>query len=346
MKLFLIGIFGVGFGLAAQAPQAAVRIGAPSTAGRATEPRNAVGTAVLGFVTGPGPAELSAILGVFGAARIGEAVAVPETVTRLYLSTPQRYALVEQNSSGPLAVWRLDETALVNNTATNSGFATIAGALPHPDMVAFSPRGDSVALYARTSGQIQVISGMPNQPSIRKTTPPASAGTITMIALSDDASVLVIRDSMGDARISTGGDWQPFYDAYSPSAWAFVPKTHNLVIGDSQENALFLVEQAGSKNTRMILAENCSADQVGVTGDGETLVALDSRRSIVWTVDLKRRIANITTAAEALNSLAMLRGGNTFVASSSNADATLLKISEAGTVQISVIHATREVSGH
>jgi hypothetical protein len=308
----------VGFGLAAQAPQAAVRIGDPSTVGRGMQPRNAVGTAVLGFVTGPGPSELSAILGVFGAARIGEAVAVPETVTRLYLSTGQRYALVEQNSSGPLAVWRLDETALAGDTA----------------------------LYARVSGQIQVISGMPNQPSIRKTTPPASAGPITMIAISDDASVLVIRDSMGAVRISTGGDWQPFYGAYSPSAWAFVPKTHNLVISDSQENALFLVEQAGSKNTRMVLAENCSADQVGVTGDGEALVALDSRRSIVWTVDLKRWIANITTAAEALNSLAMLRGGNTFVASSSNADATLLKVSEGGTLQISVIHATREVSGH
>jgi hypothetical protein len=166
-----------------------------------------------------------------------------------------------------------------------------------------------------------------------------------MIAISDDASVLVIRDSMGAVRISTGGDWQPFYGAYSPSAWAFVPKTHNMVISDSQENALFLVEQAGSKNTRMVLAENCSADQVGVTGDGETLVALDSRRSIVWTVDLKGRIANVTTATEALNSLAMLRGGNTFVAFSSNADATLLKISDSTGVQLSVIHTSTEASG-
>ena len=247
--------------------------------------------------------------------------------------------------SGPLAVWRLDETALAGDTATTA-FATISGGLPHPDMVAFSPRGDSVALYAHASGQIQVISGMLNQPSIRKTTPPAATGTITMIAVSDDASVLVIRDSTGDVRISTGGDWAAVLRCIFSFSVGLFPKTHNLVISDSQESALFLVEQAGSKNTRMVLAENCSADQVGVTGDGETLVALDSRRSIVWTVDLKRRIANVTIAAEALNSLAMLRGGNTFVASSSNADATLLKISEGGTVQISVIHATREVSGH
>ena len=57
MKLFLIGILGVGFGLAAQAPQAAVRIGAPSKAGRGMQTKNAVGTAILGFLTGPGPSE-------------------------------------------------------------------------------------------------------------------------------------------------------------------------------------------------------------------------------------------------------------------------------------------------
>jgi hypothetical protein len=346
MKLFLIGFLGAGLGLVAQAPQAALRIDGRGTASRVAQPRNVVGTAVLGFVEGPGPSELSAILGIFGAARIGPPVAVPETVTRLYLSTRQRYALVEQNSGGPIAIWALGEAVLTSDMATNGGLVAIAGALPHPDMVTFSPTGESVALYARASGQLQVISGMLEKPVIRNTPPLASPGTIAMIALSDDASVLVTKDAAGDVRVSTGGtNWQPFYGAYSPLAWAFVPKTNDLIISDSQEHAVFLIERAGSTTMRVVLAENCSSDRLAITGDGQTLVALDSRRSILSAIDLKSRISNVITPAQNLNSLAILRNGNTFLASSRDASATLLKISAGSGVQMTAIHAATAPGG-
>jgi hypothetical protein len=340
MKLFLIGFLGSGLGLIAQLPQTAVRIDARNTAGRGTPTRNAVATAILGFLEGPAQPELRAMLGVFGAARIGEPLAVPETVTRLYLSATQRYALVEQSSGAPVAVWGLDETALIGDVAGSGGLIAIAGALPHPDLVTFSPRGESIVLYARASGQLQVVSGMPSKPVIQNTLPIESPGAITTIAVSDDASVLVTKDSTGAVQISTGGTgWQPFYGAYSPSAWAFVPRTHDLIIGDSQEHALFLIEQAGSTNTRVVLAENCSSDQLAVTSDGQTVVALDSRRSILWTINLKTRLSNVTTSAQNLNLLILLRNGNTFLASSREDSPTLLKIADKAGVQIAVIHA-------
>ena len=244
MKLFLLGVVGAGLGLLAQAPSATVS--------------SHVGTAILGFMAGPAPLELRAILGVFGAARISQPVAVPETVTRLYLSTRQQYALVEQNSGAPLAVWSLDETVLLNRQAGDDGLVAIAGALPHPDLVAFSPRGESVALYSSVSRQLQVIGGMPNKAFIKKTGPLESPVTIAMIALSDDASVVVTKNSAGEIQISNGDtSWRPFYGAYSPLAWAFIPKTHDLIISDFQENAVFLIEQADAKNARAVLVENC-----------------------------------------------------------------------------------------
>src|SRR5690348_11180365 len=151
MKLVLIVFLCGRLALAAQTPQAAVRIGAPNAGSRSEQARDAVGAAVLGFLPGPGPLELSAILGVFGAARLGDPVAAPKTASRLYVSTGQQYALVEQNSDAPLSVW--------DPAAENGGLTAIPGALPHPDLVTFSPRGDSVALYAREFGQIQVIGG-------------------------------------------------------------------------------------------------------------------------------------------------------------------------------------------
>jgi len=324
VKLFLLGIAGAGLGLLAQAPRATVS--------------SQVGTAILGFTAGSAPLELRAILGVFGAARISQPVAVPRTVTRLYLSARQQYALVEQGSGAPLAVWSLDETVLLDRQAGDDGLVAIAGALPHPDLVAFSPRGDSVALYSSASRQLQVISGMPDKAFLKKTPPLESPMTITMIALTDDASMVVTKDSVGQVQISSGDtNWRPFYGAYSPLAWTFIPKTHDLIVSDFLENAVFLIEHADAKTARAVLAENCPPDQLAVTSTGETLAALDSKRSILWTIDLKSRIPAITKSVPNLDSLATLRNGNTFLASSHTASPTLLKLSDSGAVLTTAI---------
>jgi hypothetical protein len=315
IKLLLIGVVGAALGLIAQVP----RIAAGSQ----------VGTAILGFIGGPGPLELRTILGVFGAARIGQPIALPGTVTRLHLSARQHYALVEQNADSPLAMWRLDETVLLDRQANSDGLVAIAGALPHPDLVAFSPRGDSAALYDAASGQFQIIAGMPNKTFVKKTPPLESPATITMVALSDDASVVVTKDSAGDLQISKDdSSWRPLYGAYSPLAWSFIPKTHDLIISDSKENAVFLIEQADSRSAPIVLAENCLPNQLAATSAGETLAGLDSRRSILWTIDLKSRISSVTKSAQNLDSLITLRNGNTFLASAGTANPTLLRVSD------------------
>ena len=124
--------------------------------------------------------------------------------------------------------------------------------------------------------------------------PLESPVAIAMIAVSDDASVVVTKDSAGAVEISNGDtSWRPFYGAYSPLAWAFIPKTHDLIISDSQEKAVFRIEPADSKNTRTVLAENCLPNRLAMTSAGETLAAVDSRRSILWTIDLKSRISTL-----------------------------------------------------
>jgi hypothetical protein len=227
----------------------------------------------------------------------------------------------------------LDETILPDHQVSSDGLVPIVGALPHPDLVAFSPRGDSAALYDSASRQLQIIGGMPNKTFIKKTPPLESPLAITMIALSDDASVVVTKNSAGDLQISNDDStWRPLYGAYVPLAWSFIPKTHDLIISDSQENAVFLIEQADSKNARAVLVENCLPNQLAMTSAGETLAGLDSRQSILWTIDLKTRISSVTKSTHNLDSLITLRNGNTFLASSRTASPILMKVSDGAAV--------------
>jgi hypothetical protein len=324
MKL-LIGFLVSTLGLAGQTVTSAVRIGGQSHAD------STAGTAIVGFISGPGPSELRAILGVFGAARIGPPLAVPDGVTRVYLSPRQRYGLVEGNADGPLAVWGLGEEAAV----------PITGAFPHPDLVAFSPKGESAALYSSAAKQVQVISGIPGKVVLKEAALLESPGAITMMALSDDAGVAITKDSAGELRVWSSQDksWRPFYGGYSPLAWSFIPKTHDLVISDSQANAVLLIEQAERSSTPIVLAETCRPDQLAVTSDGRTLVALEFKPSNLWTIELKSRTRTAIPSTQSLDSLTVLRNGATFLASSLDPDPTLLKISDAGGTQMTLVHA-------
>jgi hypothetical protein len=166
-----------------------------------------------------------------------------------------------------------------------------------------------------------------------------------MMALSDDAGVAVTKDSAGELWVWSSQDksWRPFYGGYSPLAWSFVPKTHDLVISDSQANAVLLIEQADRNSTPIVLAESCRPDQVAVTSDGKTLVMLQSRLSNLpsnlWTIELKSRTRTAIPSTQSLDSLTVLRNGATFLASSLDPDPTLLKISDAGGTQMTIVHA-------
>jgi hypothetical protein len=170
------------------------------------------------------------------------------------------------------------------------------------------------------------------------------------MALSDDAAVLIAQDSTGDLQVLASPEtgqamaWRPFTGAYSPLAWSFLPKTHDLVISDSQANAVFLIEQADRSSAPIVLAGNCHPDQLAITSDGETLVALDSKLSTLWTIELKSRTLTAIPSAQSLNSLTVLRNGYTFLASSPDSHLSLLKISDRTGSQITLVQGIVPVS--
>lgn len=271
-------------------------------------------SAVVGFVLGPDALELRAIVGLPTALHLSSPIQVAEGAARLYLPPRQSYALAEQSSTQPMAVWNLGRSALSTATA----MTPIAGSLPHPDLVAFSPRGDAVALYSRSAGVVQVINGLPLNPAVKSRVAVESLGSITRLALTDDASMLAIALADGTSLISgDGSHWQAPAEALVPLAWCFLPNSHDLVVSDAVQKQVVALRNAASGDTsRDVLLRGVQADNLAVSKDGRCLIAAESSSGGLWTIDLKTGAETPVGAGTGARALSPLRDGRTFLISS------------------------------
>ncbi|HZS55602.1 MAG TPA: hypothetical protein VFA65_14470 [Bryobacteraceae bacterium] len=263
------------------------------------------GTPVLGFVAGPNALDLRAIVGTASAARLGDAVSVPETAKHLYLSPRQRYALVEQD--GSLAIWRLGG-AEPRNTLT-----PIAITASHPDLVAFSPRGEAVALYSRSSGRLQIIVGLPMKPSVISEIPAAAVGDASGFALSDDAKAIIAVSPDSNALfVFNSSAWHSLPTGYMPSAWSFLPNTHDLVISDPTQNVVALLSNVDEPGPAVhIIAQGIGPNFVAAAKGGDIVILADSKSGTIWSVEPKTMVLRQLSSGMRIDSLALLRDGHT-----------------------------------
>jgi hypothetical protein len=258
-------------------------------------------------------ASLYPVLGTASRPRFGSSLALPAGVSKLYLPPLQRYALIEDSADGPLAVWTL------RNVAASSDHAAVAvsGAMAHPDLVAFSPGGGAAVLYSATGGRLQVIGGLPAQPHIAHELS-TDGRTASALALSDDGLLLVAQ--FGDPMpfySREGNSWRALSTGVRPRAWAFLPRTHDLVVSDSGQNEIVLLPGISEAPiAERVLASDAAADQLAATSDGDEIIAASSSTGTVWEIPLvsgarfqRLQLANVRT-------LSTLRDGHAFLFSS------------------------------
>jgi hypothetical protein len=277
------------------------------------------GRPILGYVLGPGPVEVHTILGAAKAPQLGEQVLVPNDTKSLYLSPRQQYALLEQSSDEPVAVWALHRTVL--NQEKQDAIA-VNGAIAHPDIVVFSPRGDAAVLYSQAAESLQIVSHLPAQPSLSKQLSTARLGTPSQFAVTDDASLVVA--ALADGRLAfsvNGADWQPLVIGFTPRAWTFIPNTHDLAISDTAQKMILLLPAVGEASSAIrILAQDVAADRLAVTKNGAQLVAANlavnpGAGQQLWAIDLKTGAVAPQQGFAKLDSLSALRDGFTFLLS-------------------------------
>lgn len=265
--------------------------------------RNQVAAApVAGYLQQPGADEVRPLFTSSGTVKLGEALASPAGTKRLYLPPRQQYALVEQSSSDPVAVWSLRSQDLM----------VIPGAQAHPDSVTFSPRGDSAVLYSQASLSLQVITHLPAEPVISKSLT-LSFAAFEKLAVSDDGEVLVVLLPGGRLFLPSGA---PVETSFSAQAVSFIPKTHNLAIVDAVQKMLLEISNIQTASTTYrVLAQDIEADQILATRGGEQILAANVNRGTIWTVNLATGQITQSQQTGGIGTLLPLRDGYTFLLS-------------------------------
>jgi hypothetical protein len=315
----------------AQTPAISIRpnpvgLGGPALSGSRT------GVPILGYLVGPGSLDLRAITGTGKAAQLGPSLILPTGVKHLFVPPREHFVLLESAASEPLALW-----LPASGVAASAPLPT---AMPHPEIVAFSARGEAVALYAKSTDRLQVVSGLPgeaavsSQPAIGKFGEPAS------FAVSDDGVVVValLADGTAIASLRSGG-WQRLPAAYGAGVMLFVPNSHSLVVSDAAQQTLTLLAGIGGEpQGARILAQGVVADRLAFTKEGDVLLAASSSQSKLWTVDLKTMVPRSVSSSR-IDTLLPLRDGHTFLLSAPGV--SLLNVpadSDSGAASVPVTH--------
>jgi hypothetical protein len=321
MRLFPLSIFGTLALAYGQAPVVAIRPGRVNLAGNASShiannSKLSIGTPTLGYIRDAEGLGLIPIRGVASASSAGDLVPAPASANRVFLPPRQHYALTELETPYGIAVWHLARTHVVNGLDV---LDRIQQALPHPELVSFSPTGKTAALYSTVSGQVQVIAGLPGNPVIQSQFSTAPFNQLSTLLVSDDGRVLVGGTSSGQILLSSDGNaFRAMPWTYVPRAMSFVSNSHNLLISDAAQKQLFLLENVDLPNSPpRVIGTSLEPDHIAVCTHGETFVALDSAGQKLWQIDANSLTVTPLAVTQQADTLLTLRDGHTVLLSTS-----------------------------
>lgn len=227
-----------------------------------------VGAPALGFVPGKDGASVQAVLGIPGAARFGSTLSLA-SVHAVFVAPGSNYVLAAQDN-GEMSVGLLRPASAVADGIALMPIAGASGA----DVVAFSPTGYTAAIYAKASGSVQVLTGLPALPKVARTV--AVAGVLTRLAVSDSAAQLV--GATEDGHVVSLPDGAEL-SAEANGAFAFAP------------NADTVKPLTGGSGDAVITVDGSTALSLGK--DGTSVIAQDLRSGRVSRLALTDKLVSL-----------------------------------------------------
>lgn len=237
-------------------------------------PAALVSAPILGFAFDAIAPGVRPILGVPGAAMLGEPLELGFAVSYAAVSPLQNYALAVS----------AEDNQIVTVEFTRSGFqlSTLDGANPGVDRIFLSPNGKSAALYYQQAQLIQVWSGLPAAPAmIAEFNVAHFSGALTALALHDDAVTLLAGFSDGETGamfvLTPGTDARLLSVLSYPSAIRFLHHGTDAVVSDRGSNTVYYVTDVRGSGQVVLLA----SDQDGIARPVDIELSGDDSRVLV-----------------------------------------------------------------
>lgn len=203
---------------------------------------------------------LTPVLGIPGASVRGDAIPLPDGVSRVYLAPGQDFGLATLDDgstsfldlrSGAAAVGKLDQ------------------ALANVDAVAFSPSGGAALLYSKADGRLQTVSGLATTPAVARETLALQA---TALAISDDAQWVVFGNSSGLWTVDSAGSLGQVAGLTGIRALAF--RAGSAAVAVSAGSSLYLISDLGAATNAALLGDNLAeVSALAISADGSFLFA-------------------------------------------------------------------------
>jgi hypothetical protein len=218
------------------------------------------------------------------------------------------------DSDHAVSLWRLHATASEDAKPLQKN---IGGAISHPDLVAFSPKGKTAVLYSQVEGLLQVIEGLPDTPAIVKTFSTPNTAAIRSILVTDDGALMAAKLSAHEVFVLTAdGNWQSLPGGYSPEAWSFLPNSHDLVLSDNGLKSVVLLSNVGGpSSTSKSLAQGVQVDKLALGNNGDFIALAETSSRRLLAISLRDGKTLPLTASTSIDCLIPLRDGYTFLLS-------------------------------
>ena len=221
----------------------------------------------LGFVFDRAAGVVRRVPGIMGAAGIGDPIQAGFSLAQAYTAPQQDYVVGVTTRGLAVTLISLSHGAVSNTTSLNM---VPAG----PDRVAFSPSGDSIALYYQSDRRLLALTGIPRTPRILSSSDlTAYPGNLTALAVADGGSAVLAGITQGSAGVLTlyrqDGSSSVILPMSRPAAAQFLWESTDAVVTDQAQGTVdFLKDVTGSMQVRLL-------SDAGNGLGGPDLVAVD-----------------------------------------------------------------------
>jgi hypothetical protein len=231
-----------------------------------------VGAPQLGWV--PDGARFRPVYGLPAAAAVGPAILTDQDYSLIAASPGQNYVLVSAAQTGAVGIYTPEH-----------GLVPLKDAGVAPDLLVLSPRGSAAAIWFFSINQVQLVTGMPDAPTIRQVDA-SFLGSPSALALSDDGAWFAGTFSAGTFAFGPDGEVNRM-PVENVTTIAFFQGTHDLATaGPAGLQKVTGVD--GFVNVSNLLVAGDVALQpiaVAATSDNRTLLIAD-KSGIVTAVDV------------------------------------------------------------